>query len=153
MTPSTILVSDNNRTPRVDGSRPLEAYDLVGRDRAHLLSASCLERSEAVSAFTAAIEINNTYAAAHAGLARARCGQAVFAQYRTARLRPGQSVCPSRARNAAAPSSKKRRPTGNEANDYRFCMPVLRGRDARQIDLQNEVVIYYTAGRCSANVQ
>jgi DNA-binding winged helix-turn-helix (wHTH) protein/Tfp pilus assembly protein PilF len=69
------LASDNHGTPLVDPPRPLEAYDLVGRGRAHLLSASLFELSDAVSAFTAAIEMDNTYAAAHAGLARAWCEQ------------------------------------------------------------------------------
>jgi serine/threonine-protein kinase len=41
-----------------------------------LLSASFFQLSEAVSAFVAAIGIDPTYAAAHAGLAIARCAQA-----------------------------------------------------------------------------
>ena len=82
----TALAPDNNGVPQLEPSRPLEAYDLVGRGRAHLLSASALELSDAISAFTAAIEIDNTYAAAHAGLAMAQCSQAVLraAPYRKA---------------------------------------------------------------------
>jgi DNA-binding winged helix-turn-helix (wHTH) protein len=82
----TALAPDNNGVPRPEPSRPLEAYDLVGRGRAHLLSASAFELSDAVSAFTAAIAIDNTYAAAHAGLAMARCAQAALhaAPYREA---------------------------------------------------------------------
>ena len=57
-------------------SRPLELYELVGRGRAHLLSASYFELTDAVSDFRAAIEIDPTYAPAHAGLALARCAQA-----------------------------------------------------------------------------
>ncbi len=57
-------------------SRPLELYELVGRGRAHLLSASYFELNDAVSSFRAAVEIDPTYAAAHAGLALAKCAQA-----------------------------------------------------------------------------
>src|SRR5262249_17634598 len=56
--------------------RPLELYELVGRGRAHLLSASYFELADAVSSFRSAIEIDPTYAPAHAGLALARCAQA-----------------------------------------------------------------------------
>jgi DNA-binding winged helix-turn-helix (wHTH) protein len=57
-------------------SRPVELYELVGRGRSHLLSGSYFELPEAVSSFRAAVEIDSTYAAAHAGLALARCAQA-----------------------------------------------------------------------------
>jgi tetratricopeptide (TPR) repeat protein len=79
-----------------DAARPLEAYELVGRGRAHLLSGSLFELPQAVSAFQAAGEIDPTYAAAHAGLALARCGQATsrdvpyreaFAEAKVAALR------------------------------------------------------------------
>jgi serine/threonine protein kinase/cytochrome c-type biogenesis protein CcmH/NrfG len=63
-------------------ARPLEAYELVGRGRAHLLSASIFELPKAVSAFREASELDPTYAAAQAGLALALCGQA------TSRARP-----------------------------------------------------------------
>jgi DNA-binding winged helix-turn-helix (wHTH) protein len=56
--------------------RPLELYELVGRGRGHLLSGSYFELPDAVSSFRAAVEIDPTYAAAHAGLALARCFQA-----------------------------------------------------------------------------
>src|SRR5215472_9043084 len=59
-------------------SRSVELYELVGRGRSHLLSGSFLELPAAVDAFRSAIEIDPTYAPAHAGLARARCVQAVF---------------------------------------------------------------------------
>ena len=59
-------------------ARPVELYELVGRGRSHLLSGSYLELPAAVDAFRAAIEIDPTYAPAHAGLARARCVQATF---------------------------------------------------------------------------
>src|SRR5215831_10906517 len=54
-------------------SRPVELYELVGRGRSHLLSDSFFELPAAVEAFRSAIEIDPTYAPAHAGLARARC--------------------------------------------------------------------------------
>jgi DNA-binding winged helix-turn-helix (wHTH) protein len=60
----------------LNGERPLEAYELVGRGRVHLLAASLRELPDAVSAFCAAIDLDPTYAAAHAGLALARCAQA-----------------------------------------------------------------------------
>jgi DNA-binding winged helix-turn-helix (wHTH) protein/cytochrome c-type biogenesis protein CcmH/NrfG len=59
-------------------ARPVELYELVGRGRSHLLSGSYFELPVAVDAFRSAIEIDPTYAPAHAGLARARCVQAVF---------------------------------------------------------------------------
>ena len=54
-------------------ARPVELYELVGRGRSHLLSDSFLELPAAVDAFRSAVEIDPTYAPAHAGLARARC--------------------------------------------------------------------------------
>jgi tetratricopeptide (TPR) repeat protein len=51
-------------------------YELIGRGRAHLLNASRREIPEAVAAFTSAIELDPTYAAAHAGLALACCAKA-----------------------------------------------------------------------------
>jgi DNA-binding winged helix-turn-helix (wHTH) protein len=59
-------------------TRPVELYEQVGRGRSHLLSGSYFELPAAVDAFRSAIEIDPTYAPAHAGLARARCLQAVF---------------------------------------------------------------------------
>jgi DNA-binding winged helix-turn-helix (wHTH) protein len=59
-------------------SRSAEAYELVGRGRSHLLSASYFELPQAASAFQSAIDIDPTYAAAHAGLALARCAQAAL---------------------------------------------------------------------------
>src|SRR5205823_12350482 len=61
------------RVPR----RP-EVYELFGRGRAHLLAASMHEVPKAVAAFRSAIELDSTYAAAHAGLALACCAQAEF---------------------------------------------------------------------------
>ncbi len=51
-------------------------YELLGRGRFHLLSASMFEVPKAVAAFRAATELDATYAAAHAGLALACCAQA-----------------------------------------------------------------------------
>lgn len=59
-------------------TRPVELYELVGHGRSHLLSGSFFELPAAVDAFRSAIEIDPTYAPAHAGLARARCLQAVL---------------------------------------------------------------------------
>lgn len=67
-------------------ARPVELYELVGRGRSHLLSGSYFELPAAVDAFRAAIEIDPTYAPAHAGLARARCVQA------TSRVVPHQEA-------------------------------------------------------------
>lgn len=61
-----------------NGVCPLEVYELVGRGRAHLLSASHFELPAAVESFQAAIEIDPSYAASHAGLALTRCAQAAF---------------------------------------------------------------------------
>src|SRR5262249_40546257 len=55
--------------------RPVELYELVGRGRSHLLSGSFVELPAALDAFRSAIEIDPTYAPAHAGLARAQCVQ------------------------------------------------------------------------------
>ena len=59
-------------------TRSVELYELVGRGRSHLLSGSFFELPAAVDAFRSAIEIDPTYAPAHAGLARARCVEAAF---------------------------------------------------------------------------
>lgn len=56
-------------------ARP-EVHELIGRGRAHLASASRSEMPKAVAAFRSAIELDPTYAAAHAGLALACCAQA-----------------------------------------------------------------------------
>src|SRR5262249_12764036 len=56
--------------------RPVEVYELVGRGRSPLLSASYFELANAVSCFRGAIEIDPAYAPAHAGLSLARCVQA-----------------------------------------------------------------------------
>ncbi len=53
-----------------------EVYELFGRGRAHLLSASLGEIPQALEAFRAAIELDPLYAEAHAGLALAHCAQA-----------------------------------------------------------------------------
>jgi DNA-binding winged helix-turn-helix (wHTH) protein/tetratricopeptide (TPR) repeat protein len=53
-------------------------YELVGRGRLYLLSYSVFELPKAVEAFRAAIELDPTYAPAHAGLALACCTQAAL---------------------------------------------------------------------------
>lgn len=55
-----------------------EVYELVGRGRAHLMSASLREIGKAIEAFTGAIALDSTWSAAHAGLALAYCAQAQF---------------------------------------------------------------------------
>ena len=60
-------------------SRPpsrLEVYELVGRGRAHLSRLTRSEAPKAIAAYEAAIELDSTFAAAHAGLAMACCQQA-----------------------------------------------------------------------------
>jgi len=74
------MVNDRRSTDRwslaaVPTSRP-EVYELIGRGRTHLLTASMREVPKAVAAFRSAIELDPTYAAAHAGLALACCAQA-----------------------------------------------------------------------------
>ena len=66
---------DHETSPRFTGP---ELYELVGRGRAHLLSASIFEIPNAVAAFRKAIELDPTYAAALAGLALACCSQAAL---------------------------------------------------------------------------
>jgi DNA-binding winged helix-turn-helix (wHTH) protein len=55
-----------------------KVYELFGRGRFHLLSYSMFEVPQAVAAFRAAIELDPTYAPAHAGLALACCAKAVM---------------------------------------------------------------------------
>ena len=62
----------------LEPARPIELYELVGRGRVHVLSASYSQLPQAVDAFRAAIALDSTYAPAHAGLARVRCAQAVL---------------------------------------------------------------------------
>lgn len=56
-------------------ARP-EVSELIGRGRACLMAASRSEIPRAVEAFRSAIEFDPDYAAAHAGLAIARCAEA-----------------------------------------------------------------------------
>jgi DNA-binding winged helix-turn-helix (wHTH) protein len=65
-------------SPLLEPARPIELYELVGRGRVHVLSASHSQLPQAVDAFRAAIALDSTYAPAHAGLARVRCAQAVL---------------------------------------------------------------------------
>jgi tetratricopeptide (TPR) repeat protein len=71
---------ESQEAPRLPDwpGRPLEIYQCLGRGRVHLLSGSYDDLPHAVEAFRAAIALDATYAPAHAGLARARCAQAVL---------------------------------------------------------------------------
>ena len=62
---------------KTDAPRASEASELVARGWAHLRSGSFLEVSAAVSAFQAATVVDPTSAAAYAGLALAKVGQAI----------------------------------------------------------------------------
>jgi DNA-binding winged helix-turn-helix (wHTH) protein len=57
-------------------SRNPDVYELIGRARSALLTASMFDLPKAIAAFQAAIEADPTYASAHAGLALAYCMQA-----------------------------------------------------------------------------
>jgi DNA-binding winged helix-turn-helix (wHTH) protein/tetratricopeptide (TPR) repeat protein len=55
--------------------RPIDprVYELLGRGRLHILSASILDAPKAIDAYRSAVELDPTYAPAHAGLALAHC--------------------------------------------------------------------------------
>src|SRR5688572_2935964 len=53
-----------------------EVHELVGRGRAHLLSAKRAQVPDAVRSFAAAVALDSTHAPAHAGLALAHCAEA-----------------------------------------------------------------------------
>ena len=76
--PVTRVAADDEPPAPSVSPRPVELYEFVGRGRTHLLSGSYFELPNAVDAFRAAVEIDSTYAPAHAGLARARCAQAAL---------------------------------------------------------------------------
>ena len=72
--------SNRNEMPR-STLRPAahpEVYELLGRGRLHLFSGSIFEIPKAVEAFRAAVELDPTCTAAHAGLAQACCAQAAY---------------------------------------------------------------------------
>ena len=68
--------ADDESPPLATVVRPVELYEYVGRGRSQLLAGSYFELPGAVASFRAAMEIDGTYAPAHAGLARALCAQA-----------------------------------------------------------------------------
>ena len=75
------LAEDPNagaRSSSITGVRRPEVYELFGRGRSHLLSASMTEMPKAVQAFQEAIALDADYAEANAGLALAHCAQAEF---------------------------------------------------------------------------
>jgi hypothetical protein len=63
-------------TPRMNVVATAAVYELVGRGRAHLFAGSMFELENAVGAFRAAIDLDPTHAAAHAGLALTCCALA-----------------------------------------------------------------------------
>ena len=67
-------VSATPALPRPPAS--LDVYELVGRGRAGWLSASRTRLPQAIADYQAAIDLDPTFAPAHAGLARAYCAQA-----------------------------------------------------------------------------
>jgi len=71
-------VTHDGRSASPEPHRPAELYELVGRGRLYLLSGAHGELPRAVEAFRAATEMDPTYPPAHAGMARARCTQAVL---------------------------------------------------------------------------
>lgn len=75
---AAVTRESHDESPPREPARPAELYELVGRGRLHLLSGSYFELPQAVEAFRAAIALDPTYAPAHAGLARARCAQAML---------------------------------------------------------------------------
>ena len=92
----TPVAADAKPEAAREALRPLEVYELVGRGRLHLMSGSYFEMPQAVSSFHAAIEIDSSYAPAHAGLALTYCAQAglrsvpyreAYAQAKTSALR------------------------------------------------------------------
>ena len=74
---SRIQASATPRRTMRPATRP-EVYELFGRGRFYLLSYSMFDAPKAVDAFRAAIELDSTYAPAHAGLALACCAQAAM---------------------------------------------------------------------------
>jgi DNA-binding winged helix-turn-helix (wHTH) protein/tetratricopeptide (TPR) repeat protein len=56
----------------------VDVYELCGRGRTHLLSGSRGEVPKAIDAFRTAVELDSSYAPAHAGLALAHCAQAAM---------------------------------------------------------------------------
>jgi DNA-binding winged helix-turn-helix (wHTH) protein/tetratricopeptide (TPR) repeat protein len=96
VTRSTMM--ERSTSPRVP-SRPLEACELVGRGRTHLLAASRVELPKAVECFQAAVALDPTYAAAYAGLALANCAQA---QMRSAAPQPAYADAKAAALRALA---------------------------------------------------
>ncbi len=61
---------------RASTSRSPEVHELVGRGRGHLLTASLFDLPQALTSFQAAIDLDPTYAPAHAGVALTYCAQA-----------------------------------------------------------------------------
>lgn len=70
------LMRDPRRANGDRPSRQAEVYEHVGRGRLHLLSAAMREMPLAQQQFEQAIEVDSTYAEAHAGLALAYCARA-----------------------------------------------------------------------------
>jgi adenylate cyclase len=79
-TPHEPLAGRSGTSTSVNGEPGLriKVYELCGRGRAHLLSASMFEVPQAIDAFRAAADLDPSYPPAHAGLALAHCAQAAM---------------------------------------------------------------------------
>ena len=71
----TSVVTRQNGEPKTPARLP-RVYELFGQGRSYLLACSMFDVPKALAAFRAAIELDPTYAEAHAGLALACCAQA-----------------------------------------------------------------------------
>ena len=95
----------------VSRTRP-DVYELCGRGRAHLLSASMFEVPKAVEAFQAAVALDPSYPPAHAGLALAHCARAVM------RLAPPLDAYRD-ARSCGTARARRGRPIGRRPGGSR----------------------------------
>ena len=66
------------RLPRRTARTKPEVHELCGKGRSHLLSGSMFELPQAIDAFQRAIDLDPSYAPAHAGLALALCARATI---------------------------------------------------------------------------
>jgi DNA-binding winged helix-turn-helix (wHTH) protein/Tfp pilus assembly protein PilF len=67
------------KLPRRNARTSPEVHELCGKGRTHLLSGSMFELPQAIEAFQGAVDLDPSYAPAHAGMALALCTQAMIA--------------------------------------------------------------------------